>query len=115
MDYSLKLILITSGILLALFLLIALFLKKKHRLLFSGLYLIVLLAILMSFHFVLIEGRTHIIAKENLSFERTVITQKDINKICDFYNGSNFITQSINKNDYLIKRLLEKEVIYEKE
>lgn len=76
---------------------------------------VIILIAILPFHYVFYNGRLHVFPKDNFTFSNTVITNEDVSRIIKQYNNEAFIGKLSMRNDPIVKKLLDKGILIEKE
>ena len=83
--------------------------KSKNSIFWFSAIVIILVVSILAFHFV--PTRLMIFPKDNFTFSNTYISEDDIEEAIERYNNASIFEQVALRNDPLIKKLLEKKLV----
>ena len=92
--------------------------KNQNRRIIVVLIIIgIVLGALLPFHYVFGYGNSGIMVfpKKGLTFENTFITEETVNDIVDRYNNGNLMNKITMKNEPIVRKLIEKKIIFDVE
>lgn len=76
-------------------------------------FAVIVLGATLPFHYLPEHGL--VFPKDNLTFSNTFIFQEDVDKLIDRYNNSSFFERQAINQEPLVRKLMEKGVIYKRD
>ena len=86
--------------------------KSSNGLVWFFIVIVIVLGLTLPFHY--IPSAFMVFPKNNLTFSYTFITQSDISDIINRYNSASIFQREAMNNEPIVRKLMEKGLIYEK-